>query len=126
MDPKKQELNPELKQIYERVMNTDVKRPDAPSPGTPPPQAAPQPQTQPPVSAAPQPQAAPQPVPSMPYLNPDQPKATPPPAAPQVKSQPTAKKQGGKNAFSGKIIVALIAVVLVLWGVFWAKFFALF
>lgn len=28
MDPKKQDLTPELKQIYERVMNTQVKKPE--------------------------------------------------------------------------------------------------
>lgn len=35
MDPKKQALNPELKQIYERVMNTQIKpQPGAPTPTT--------------------------------------------------------------------------------------------
>src|SRR3989344_5834990 len=54
MDPKKQDLNPELKEIYNRVMNTQVKQPtqetqtpsvgQPPSPPTPTPQPVGQPQ----------------------------------------------------------------------------------
>jgi hypothetical protein len=130
MDPKKQELHPELKQIYDRVMSTDVKRAPA---GTPAPASQPGPTvaapTAPNIPSAPSPAPAPEPTGPAPFLPTTPPKpaqAQSAPAAPQMNPSVQAKKSSAKSSFSGKIIALLVVVVLVAWGVLWAKIFALF
>ncbi|OIP57405.1 MAG: hypothetical protein COX79_00420 [Candidatus Levybacteria bacterium CG_4_10_14_0_2_um_filter_36_16] len=151
MDDKKQGLTPELKQIYERVMNT-------PASSTPAPAAQPvvPPQTPPPVTTPPQAQQA-APLTPPPTIQTGPAPATninitlPPSPSPRalndtgtskpfvfssdVKkpggSQPVdtnravmAKKEGKK--LSVKIIILLVVVLIIVWGVFWAKFFKFF
>lgn len=149
MDPKKQDLTPELKQIYERVMNTQVQKlapsPPSTTPGTTPPAA-----TSAPVSS-PQP-----PIPNMPAGTPQ---AAQPPQAPttpqqggflssvpprpltdtqsfaftgnKVTTQPASQGHPQKGIVEGKkistpIIALLVVVLITAWGLFWAKFFGLF
>lgn len=152
MDPKKQELNPELKEIYDRVMNTQVKN-EA------------QPQS---ALSQPLPQAQQAPLQSQP-ANPDPfaPSTTPVkqpgsfanaqsgptavsfpshgPLAPQERTaqfapfvftgnkvttaqEPnTSQSQTHTNKkISGPIIAVLVVILLVAWALFWAKFFGLF
>lgn len=104
MDSKKTNLTPELKEIYDRVMNTKGAA-VAPASTTPPPTAIPTPQ---PVTAIPTPQAGMPPIgqpsatPPMPSLGginqpppPAQPLAPPPgmPAAPEMPSLGTNAEQ---------------------------------
>ena len=164
MDPKKQDLNPELKQVYDRVMNTKVAaQGNAPSeqtaPGTPPPPSvAPNPQN--PLGAAPgstSPQTSQENTPQSP------PGASPMQGSAQAPVQGTPQNQflssapprpvaggtgsfvftgnkvitpqggaqaqktgGGKGLFSSKIILLLVLILIAVWGVLWAKIFALF
>lgn len=136
MDPKKQELNPDLKQIYERVMSTDVKRNETPgaasapapegpqpAPAVPPPAQAPAPQ-EPSMTVAPQTPQAAGPVPYLPSTPPRT--QTAKTSEPAVKPGTAAKKSDGNYLFSGKLIAILVVVGLVLWGVVWAKVLNLF
>ena len=119
MDPKKSELNPELKEIYERVMNTQVKDESQPQ-STPPPQ---QQTTPPPPPAAPQPpNPAPQtPVTSTNFVFTGNKVTTP---EPMHISQPQAHS-GPAKKMSGSIIAILVVILIVVWGLFWAKLFGL-
>jgi hypothetical protein len=112
MDSKKQELSPELKQVYERVMNTQVAK-DTAAPGTP---ATSAPQTPAPAVAAPSVQTQPSPQPS----------AAPTPAPTIANLKGTTAKGGSKSMLSGKVIGLLVVVLLAVWGVFWAKLFGMF
>lgn len=146
MDPKKQELNPELKQIYDRVMNTQAARPQQPAPS-----AQPQPGTPtvPSQTLTPPIVTPPQPVPSggavpAPQNVPGQ-SVTPQPIVPNSgsfvftgnkviapkndgKAQPAAgaQKFAAKKGFSGKLITVGLVLLIVVWGVVWAKIFGLF
>jgi hypothetical protein len=130
MDPKKQELNPELKQIYERVMSTDVKKNEVPVSSAQPQAVAPQvnPQPAPLQPPSPTPTAGPAPL-SAPYL-PQTPPAQQAIPSPTPNPQPTpgmsVKKTHSKSMLSGKIIAMLLMVLFVAWGVLWAKIFELF
>lgn len=161
MDPKKQALTPELKQIYDRVMSTQVSGQQAAATTTPstPQQTA----TTPPVvpstpeptttlgdlaSVTTPPVATPVvPVSSAPVTPPPAPvdntflSSTPP--RPLADTKPFvfsgkvekpkeeahndtvhAQPATGKK-MSSKIIVMLVGVLVVVWGLFWAKFFGL-
>lgn len=154
MDPKKQDLTPELKQIYDRVMNTQVANktpaglnstPATPISNSPPTtqvpstnttntqwQSAATPLVNPTIS---QPATTPESV-SQPFLS-----SVPP--RPITETKPfvfTGKKietsnaspegnqvqANGSKKMSGKIIAASVGVLIILWSVFWAKFFGLF
>ena len=126
MDPKKQDLNPELKQIYDRVMNTQA--PNAPVTPLPSREAGSSFAGQVPFQPAPA-QAIPQPA---------------QPAAPQPISEPKAfvftgnkimTPQGethtsnvitSKKGLSGSIIAVLVVILVIAWGALWAKIFGLF
>lgn len=148
MDPKKQDLNPELKEIYDRVMNTQVK-PNAPTATTPPPQT--------PTSAATPIASAPSAVPPIgsPVMPPAGSPTTPQPnqgptqagiPQPGVESKPfvfTGNKvttpqattspqlnQAQIHTSSGKklstpVIAVLVVILIVVWALFWAKIFGL-
>ncbi len=129
MDPKKQDLNPELKQIYDRVMNTQV--PNKPSGTEPLQNVTPTPSPQPSISTPQGPtQAAPLP---------------PQPAAPQPISEPksfvftgnkvitpqdggqgTTQTAGTKKGIPGILIGVLVVILVIAWGALWAKIFGLF
>lgn len=146
MDPKKQQnLTPELKQIYERVMNTQVKKdePQAPAPqstsSTTPPPAAPtipvatsSTPTTPTVPQAPaQNEAFLSSVPPRPITDSSKPfvftgKAPKPEEhAQQPSGSPSATPTKSKK-ISTPIIAVLVIVLVVVWGVFWAKLLGLF
>lgn len=134
MDQKKQDLNPELKQIYERVMNTQVSKPETPIAGsaTPPPPATPDAAS---AQTAPPP---PQPNPTgAPFIS----NAAPKPitenktfvftgnkiVTPQNQPHaPANTATPAKKGVTGPIIGVLVVILVVVWGVFWAKIFALF
>ena len=154
MDPKKQQnLTPELKQIYDRVMNTQVAKPQGASQIPSQPQTA-APQTSiPPQDASP---ASPPPPASAPTPSAPQTQAPAVPASPAsfLSSMParpitdTAKsftfsgkvdektdektphapaqeqKASGKK-ISGKMIGFLAVGLVVIWSLFWVKFFGL-
>jgi hypothetical protein len=104
MDPKKQDLNPELKEIYNRVMNTQIKPP-----------------ANPPVQQA----ASQGPIQSL------------APSAPTIDNKPlvftgnkltsisTGPHSGAKLKLAGPIIGILAVILIIVWGLFWAKFFGL-
>lgn len=169
MDSKKTTLTPELKEIYDRVMNTTgASQPQKPAPADPtPPSSSPPPitlnqldpaKTPPPVLTPPpridpMPQALQNPTippppapasPQMPSLSPaDQaltntplkpvtdgntfafngattdPKQQQAPQAPQANAPAPEKK---KSKISLPILIAVGAVFLIVWGVFWAVF----
>ena len=133
MDPKKQALTPELKQIYDRVMNTQVagKTPAGPSPtpttnipNTPPPEASGQPNTAPLSNpAAAQTGVVPEPA-AQPFLS-----SVPPRPVADTKQfvftgkkieTPNASMGGaqvqvnGSKKLSGKIIAVLVGVLIIL------------
>lgn len=116
MDPKKQELTPELKQIYDRVMNTQVK----PSPA---PQQAPT-ATPPP----PQAQQAPNQTSQESFLSsvPPRPVTAAQSFAFSGKTAESQEAESGKKMDAGKIIAAGVVILVIVWAVFWAKFFELF
>ena|SRR3990172_8370433 len=136
MDPKKQELNPELKEIYDRVMNTQVKSEAQPqsAPSQPPPQA-PQAPAAPPGTVwnpAPPPSAeakqdpffSPPPQRSITDTKPfvfTGNKVTTPQEPNASQSQTHTNKK-----ISAPIIAVLVVVLIVVWALFWAKFFGLF
>lgn len=147
MDPKKQELNPELKEIYDRVMNTQAKSEAQPqSASSQPPPAAPQAPAAPPgtvLSPASPPPAgqsvlrgdtaeakqdpffSPQPQRSItdtkPFVFTGNKVTTPQtPYATQSQMNPTSSKK-----VSGPIIAVLVVLLIVVWTLFWAKFFGL-
>ncbi len=147
MDPKKQQnLTPELKQIYERVMNTQVKKDTPQASATPqpatttttPPPASP---TTPPENTAPATPQTPQApaqneaflssVPPRPITDSSKPfvftgKAPKPEEhAQQPSGSPTATPTKSKK-ISTPIIVVLVVVLVIVWGVFWAKLLGLF
>lgn len=126
MDPKKQELNPELKEIYDRVMNTQVKNPQNTTASTAVSAGAPQPGSfAPPVGGA---QSAPQ-NPSAPP-----PPQTSAPVSPNLENKPfiftgnklTQAHSGSSKKISKPIIAVFVVILIVVWGLFWAKFFGLF
>ena len=136
MDPKKQDLNPELKQIYDRVMNTQVAKPSGAEPlrgGAP--TASPQPQT----PTIPQPTVA-QPVTAPPPQTPPPPQAAPQPISepkdfvftgnkiisPQGEIHADTHAADSKKGLSGSIIAVLVVILVIAWGAFWAKIFGLF
>ena len=143
MDPKKQALNPELKQIYERVMNTQIK----PLPGDATPTtaalatgattlatpAAPTDANKPPAAAAP-------PIPNPPAAIGTVPGATAPSVPPKPLgttnngfvfsgnkmkpaqgAQPTAGAKPAGRKIPMPVIMVGIVVFIVIWGVVWAK-----
>ncbi|OGH18619.1 MAG: hypothetical protein A2868_02545 [Candidatus Levybacteria bacterium RIFCSPHIGHO2_01_FULL_40_15b] len=146
MDPKKQELNPELKEIYDRVMNTQAKS-EAQSQSAPPQplqttsvptpvkQAAPFANAEnaptavsaPPAGGAPPGTVwnpAPQPgsfasAQSAPFVFTGNKVTTPQtPHATQSQTNLASSKK-----ISGPIIVVLVVILIVMWALFWAKFF---
>lgn len=130
MDPKKQELNPELKEIYERVMNTQVKTPASSPPVTPPPAQNPSAPTavSPPAggselgSFAPAgagAQSAPN-VETKPFVFTGSKITTP---QDPLTSQSQTAAPGKK--ISGPIIIGSVVILVILWGLFWAKIFGL-
>ena len=163
MDPKKQELNPELKEIYDRVMNTQVKSEGQPqsAPSQPPP-ATPQAPSAPPGTVR---NPAPPPAGQSdlggatadaerdPFFSPPPQRA--PSTAVSLHSQPGSLAPAGAGAqsapfvftgsklttsrepnasqsqtytnkkLSGPIIAVLVAVIIVAWALFWAKFFGI-
>ncbi len=141
MDSKKQNLTPELKQIYDRVMNTQVEAKPAtgtaPTPQTPPPPAAAPITTTPPLNTATTTPEAPKSAmkitppaggvqaPGAATMNTDKPfvfsgnKVTTPQGTTSVKVE-------GSKGVSGVVIAGLVVVLLVVWGVFWAKLLGLF
>ncbi|MBI4091649.1 MAG: hypothetical protein HY427_00355 [Candidatus Levybacteria bacterium] len=142
MDPKKQELNPELKEIYDRVMNTQVKSPSSPtsvSAGVPQPVSLANAQSDPtpikhvdpfasvqsaptsvsaPQSGAPQPGASAS-AQSAPFVFTGN-KVTTPQEPTAFQSQTSTNKK-----ISTPIIAVLVVVLIVVWALFWAKFFGL-
>ncbi|OGH16984.1 MAG: hypothetical protein A3C30_01900 [Candidatus Levybacteria bacterium RIFCSPHIGHO2_02_FULL_40_18] len=140
MDPKKQELNPELKQIYDRVMNTQVK--------TQAPTSAPAVSSQPTLSVPASPSqggqnpSAPPPPASVPPGGASQPGASAPPVGgiqstpfvftgnkittPQLSqtSQPQMNTAPAKK-ISGPMIAVGVVILIVIWAFFWAKIFGL-
>lgn len=165
MDDKKKNLTPELKQIYERVMNTPAgartnpnaqTQPQAQTPVTasPAPIQASQTAQTPPISQSTQPQMPPIPAPTGPSVTPSQTTLPPQPAqgvsfaAPQpvnpsgsfvftgknnntaspaptpIAGQTMATKSGKK--LSSPIIAILVGVLMIAWGIFWAKIFGFF
>ncbi len=145
MDPKKQDLTPELKQIYDRVMNTQVagktpaglnSAPDTPISSTPPTntqsQSAATPLVNPTIS---QPGTTQESV-SQPFLSsvPPRPIADTKPFVFTGKKIETSStlpegnqvQANGSKKMSGKIIAVSVGALIILWSVFWAKFFGLF
>ncbi len=164
MDPKKQQLNPELKEIYDRVMNTQVKT---------------NPSTQPQVSTPPAGQMAPSTAVSSNAREPGLPPlagaglqtvpggaggqsapqtspaatlggiASPNPVAAPAAPAPAGGGQSAPSSFvftgdkvttplsgtqshggqtkkvPGSVIMVLVAILIIVWGFFWAKFFGL-
>ncbi len=148
---KKQNLTPELKQIYDRVMNTQVQAKAAtPAPTTPSAPAVGQMPVNgmqtatPPIATSTN--AAPNPMPTQPKsamkFTPPAGGATSSPIAGQDKSfvftgnKMTTPQAGGstikvQTGAGGKrmpsvAIAGLVVVLLVVWGVFWAKLLGLF
>ncbi|KKR26496.1 MAG: hypothetical protein UT57_C0032G0009 [Microgenomates group bacterium GW2011_GWC1_39_7] len=136
MDPKKN-LTPELKQIYDRVMNTQVKKPENPTETPSGPITNPVPS---PIEA----NVTPSPLPSQePIQQPSPNPAAPSPinTAPTTKpfvftgnkiSSPQVKTETGNQAhvsqnkkLSGKIVAMFVVVLIVIWTLIWAKFFGL-
>lgn len=137
MDPKKQDLSPELKEVYERVMNTQAKPTTggAPAPAPTVPQAAPTPSpsmpTPPaPAPAAPTPEAAPPtPTPTTQTIEP----TTPAPSTfafsgnKMTSPQGTAAKDtAGKKKIPPFVIPIGVVVLVIAWAALWAKIFGLF
>ena len=133
MDPKKQELNPELKQIYERVMNTQVGAPASPqspiSEQAPTQSVPPHPAIQTPAKATtnvtqdPFQASAPQgpAVDTKPFVFTGNKVTTPQEThTPQSQSAAVISKK-----MSEPIIAVLALILIVVWGLFWAKFFGL-
>ena len=141
MDQKNQNLTPELKQIYNRVMNTQVKQPPAPAASTGPittPSNGGQVTPPTPQTTTPQPIAQPSSLPT------NQPSGTLPSVPPrpltddkkpfvfngkvegeQNDTQPGTHAAEGKK-ISGSVIVLGVAVLIIVWGLLWAKIFGLF
>ena len=138
MDPKKQDLNPELKQIYDRVMNTQVGSKPSGAESLPPGQSplggggggapATPPPTQPHVPVQPAPaQTTPQPVVLQPISEPKSfvftgNKIVSPQGGTHTDSNVITSKKG----LSGSIIAVLVVILVIAWGSFWAKIFGLF
>ena len=155
MDPSKQNLSPELKEVYDRVMNTQTAKPAAGAQPAAPassmpsaPSAAPQttPPVEPPVQAAtpamgvqtttsaPVMPSAPSAMPSAPVA-PSAPSASPQAPSPTTfvfnggkVSTPNAKTEAasGKKKFPTFLIPVGILVLVVAWAILWAKIFKLF
>lgn len=144
MDPKKQQnLTPELKQIYERVMNTPVaSQPTAQTPS--------QPAQTPPVTTQPdavKPNVSAQTPPPSPINQAPQTPNPAPPSTPPINPRPltgggnqftfSSKTQEGqevsktnispkgKKGISAPIIGVLIVTLIAVWSLFWMKFFNL-
>ena len=151
MDSKKTNLTPELKEIYDRVMNTQsAKGKPVPTPTTAPvstPPPPPMPPTNTPPVVPPIPQVLPQPAPSQaepPTLTPAEDALTSSPARPvsegntfsfsgTVHNAPVDKKIKDKKVeaagdkkkarLSLPILIALGVVFLIVWCIFWAVIF---
>jgi hypothetical protein len=139
MDPKKQDLSPELKEVYERVMNTQA--PAAGAPTTP--NAAPQsgvtqpttPQPTPPTPAAPTTVVAPA-TPETPKPAEGAPQvvtpATPGPTSFSFSGNKMTTPQGTTTSNSAKkklppfVIPIGVVVLIIAWAALWAKVFGLF
>lgn len=146
MDPKKQNLTPELKQIYDRVMNTQVKKPEPAAPvAAPTTTTAPNAAPQTPVAAAnpnPTPTTAPQqPQPGGNVGNNAFLSSTPPRpltgdktfvftgnkmTTAQGTTEVHAPGTVAKKKISPPILIAGIVVGVVVWALIWAKVFGLF
>lgn len=148
MDQKKQNLTPELKEIYDRVMNTQVQNtPGAPMNGADAAKTPPIPENHPQntMAAPSMPQATPNPtpVPPPPPTSAPAPSSAPNPAAPNPIGKSsnfvftgnkmttpagttTVQVNTGGKKISGMVIVGLVVVLLAVWAVFWAKIFGLF
>lgn len=145
MDPKKSNLTPELKEIYDRVMNTTATPKTPPKAPTVPP--APKADTQAPAmnSLNPTPTAnaaslnSQQPTPAEDALTntPARPlssqntfsfsgKAEPMPEAPSVSLDETVgKKKKNQMKLSLPILIVLGIAFIVVWGLFWAVMFGI-
>ena len=137
MDPKKQELNPELKEIYDRVMNTQVKSESQPqsTPSQTPP-ATPQ------APTAPPPPAGQIPLRGATAEASQDPSLSSAPVRPLVDTKPfvftgnkvttqqephTSQSQmfSTPKRVSGPVIAVLVVILIVVWALFWAKIFGL-
>lgn len=144
MDPKKQDLSPELKEVYERVMNTRAPTPAAPTtPNATPQPAAAQPSVVPPTSqptpavpAAPTPVVAP-PTPEAPKPADGASAQVVTPAAPGPTSfsfsgnkmttpQGTTTNNAAKKKIPPFAIPIGVVVLIIAWAALWAKVFGLF
>lgn len=145
MDNKKTNLTPELKEIYDRVMNTTAPQKAAPTP--PPTPAQPNPLTPPPTppihADIPSPlNAPPAAAPVIPLQTPAEDALSSTPARPVSEidnkafsfsgtaSTPPAVSQTNKPASEKKesklslpVLIVIGIVFLVVWGVFWAIIF---
>ena len=135
MDQKKQALTPELKEIYDRVMNTQVAAPPQPQPVTPPTVMG---ATQPPQS--PQPVISPTTTQVPPIQNEGFLSSVPPRPLTDTKSfvftgnkVTTTDKQSTTQAplaaskkMSNKIIAIIVGAIIIMWAVLWAMIFGLF
>lgn len=120
MDKKTQNLDPQLKATYERVMGTNLSQSNStstPQPTVPPAQASTPPQ--PAQSAPPVPTPTPPtPASSTPYTPPPQPTVTAPPVSPAAKvvagGSSDAKVVAGGSKKSGGLSPILVAVAILL------------
>ena len=132
MDPQKlSQLDPKLREAYERVMGTTIPAPQAPAqapvppaPVAPTPQPQPQP-LQPPFS--PQPQVVPEAVPAQPASNfvqmNSEIRTAAPNIAPQAQAQTMVLKK--KSGIMPVLFVFVGIIFIVIYALFWTKFFNL-
>ena len=145
MDPKNQNLTPELKQIYDRVMNTEVQKAGAPQGSAPqtPIHTSPATPVAPPATPVSTPASpAAMPPPTIPTANPHDVLSSAPPrpltddktfvfngskiTTPEGSTEAHAQAAPGTSKkISGKIIGLLVVVLVIVWGLFWAKLFGL-
>ena len=137
MDQKKQTLTPELKEIYDRVMNTQAANPVVPAPIA---NATQAPPIQPANPASPFPLQSPVNPVAQPAANEGFLSSVPPRPLTDTKSfvftgnkVTTQDKQSTVHApspagkkISSKIIALIVGVVIIMWSVLWAMIFGLF
>ncbi len=143
MDPKTlPNLDPKLKEVYERVMGSSVTQ-------TPPVPVVPPAQTQPPVNSAPPSQPTPPPQPNLqspppstqkplnntdqelhatqvfnPHLNSGRPKLEASPAPASVSAvKTTGVETKGKSKIGAPVLALMGIVFLILYAIFWVSFF---
>lgn len=134
MDPKNTDLTPELKQVYDRVMNTQIKTPESLS-ATPP---SSQPSAPAPLPSAPS--QTPSTTPSNPTTGQDPFLSSLPPrpiadtkpfvftgnkVTTHEENQSSRVKSSSSNKISVKIIGLVVVVLIVVWALFWTKLFGL-